>query len=614
MGSDTYSKRRYIIIGIFVIIALIYLGKLFSLQVMDHNYKLFAQDNVLRYITQYPSRGLIYDRNGNLLVYNEAAYDLLVVPRQITKLDTMELCRLLHMGKQEFVDRLVQTKKYSYYKPSIFLEQISKEEYAFLEEKLYQFPGFYVQARTLRKYPIPFAAHILGYVGEVDRKEIDKDSYYRQGDYIGKSGIEKTYEHLLRGQKGLKVVMVDVFNREKGSYQEGNFDTLAEAGKNLFLTIDKDLQLYGEKLMRNKKGSIVAIEPTSGEVLTMVSSPAYDPNLLIGRIRTKNFRKLSRDTLEPLFNRPVAAQYPPGSTFKPVNALIALNEGVIVPETRFSCDGVISKPIKCSHNHYSPLSLINAIEQSCNPYFWNTFREIIEQERFTNIQQGYNNWRSYLERFNVGSKFNTDISNQRSGNLPKDSYFNRYYGESGWRALTIRSLSIGQGEIELTPLQLANVSATIANKGSFYTPHLLKAVDSIGNEVNFFTRFNETGIDSSYFNPVIEGMHLVYEGEHGSARWYKVKDIEICGKTGTAENPHGDDHSVFMAFAPKDDPKIAIAVVVETSGFGSTWAAPIATLMIEKYLKGEIARPRWFEQKMLDADLLTKKEEGSEGP
>ncbi len=608
MGSDTYSKRRYIIIAIFVIISMVYLGKLFSLQVLDHDYKVFAQDNVLRYITQYPSRGLIYDRNGNLLVFNEAAYDLLVIPRQILELDTTELCRLLRIDKKEFTERLEKAKKYSYYKPSIFLEQISREEYAFLEEKLYRFPGFYVQSRTLRKYPIPFAAHILGYVGEVDRREIEKDPYYTQGDYIGKSGIEQTYEHLLRGEKGLKVVMVDVFNREKGSYQEGKYDTVARAGQNLFLTIDKDLQLYGERLMKNKKGSVVAIEPGSGEILAMVSSPAYDPNLLIGRVRTKNFRKLSKDTLEPLFNRPVAAQYPPGSTFKPVNALIALNDGVITENTRFFCDGVISRPIKCSHNHFSPLPLVNAIEQSCNPYFWNTFREIIEQDRFNSIQEGYNNWRSYLEGFHVGSRFNTDISNQRSGNLPEDSYFNRYYGESGWRALTIRSLSIGQGEIELTPLQLANVVATIANKGSFYTPHLLKAVDSADNDVNFFTKYNETGIDSSRFDPVIEGMKLVYEGEHGSARWYKVKDIEICGKTGTAENPHGDDHSVFIAFAPKDDPKIAIAVVVETAGFGSTWAAPIATLMIEKYLKGEISGPRWFEQKMLDANLLAKED------
>jgi penicillin-binding protein 2 len=611
MRAKNYANRKFIIIGIVVLVALIYLLKLFFIQVISPDYKLYARDNVLRHITRYPARGLIYDRKGELLVFNEATYDLLVIPRQIKKLDTLALRQLLNIDQKDFDARLKKVKNYSYYKPSVFLHQLSKKEYAFLEERLYQFTGFYVQARTLRKYPSPFAAHILGYVGEVSRPNIEADPYYTQGDYIGKNGIEKTYENLLRGRKGLKVVMVDVFNREKGSYQDGENDSLAQAGTDLYLSIDKELQLYGEQLMQNKIGSIVAIEPQSGEILAMVSSPSYDPNLLIGRIRTKNYQRLSIDSLMPLFNRPVAAQYPPGSTFKPVFALIGLQEGTLKPSTKYECDGTSASPIVCSHDHYSPLSLKNAIEQSCNPYFWKVFKATIEQPKFSDMQEGYDRWRECLTRFNVGSRFKSDILNQRKGNLPEHGYFDKYYGEKGWRAITIRSLSIGQGEIELTPLQLSNVAAAIANRGYFYTPHLLKAKHNAKNSFDDFKIKHETGIDSSHFDAVIEGMQLVYEGEHGSARWYKIKGIEACGKTGTSENPHGDNHSIFMAFAPKDKPQIAIAVVVENSGFGSTWAAPISSLMIEKYLTGKV-EPHWYEEKILDANLLNR--EKSEKP
>lgn len=611
MTNKSHARRRYIVILIFSLIALIFLIKLFMLQVLDNNYKLFAENNVLRYITEYPARGLILDRKGELLVYNEAAYDLLVVPGQVKDIDTTEFCRLLQIEKDNYIRRMEQARKYSRHKPSVFLEQISKEDYAYLEEKLFKFPGFYVQARTLRKYPIPIAAHILGYIGEVDRNDLKKDAYYTQGDYIGKSGIEKAYENVLRGEKGLKVVMVDVFNREKGSFQEGKFDTSAIAGKNIHLTIDAELQAYGEKLIRNKKGSIVAIEPETGEILAMVSNPSYDPNLLIGRVRTKNFSRLSKDSLEPLFNRATSAQYPPGSTFKPINALIALQEGVISPQTKFGCKGPATNPIGCSHDHYSPLDLRHAIEQSCNPYFWNVYRDIVEQPTFSTIQEGYNTWRDHLLSFNVGKTFDSDIIIQRKGNLPTENYFNRYYGKKGWRALTIRSLSIGQGEIELTPLQLANLSAIIANRGYYHVPHLLKAIDSVNNPAVGFRSKRYTSIDSVNFLPVIEGMQLVYEGEHGSSRWYKIKDIQMCGKTGTAENPHGDDHSIFIAFAPKDDPKIAISVVIETSGYGATWAAPIASLMIEKYLKEKV-EPNWYEPKMLNTDLINKESETKE--
>lgn len=603
--NKSYSNRKYIIISIFIIVGVIFLVRLFLLQVLDNEYKLSAQNNVLRYVTQYPARGLIYDRNGKLLVYNEVAYDLLVIPKQVKNIDTTELCKLLKINKDQFITRLEKARKHSYYKPSVFLKQISREDYGYLQEKLYKYSGFYVQARTLRKYPIPFAAHILGYVGEVDKKDLENEKYYRQGDYIGKNGMEKYYENKLRGKKGLKIKVVDVFNREKGSFKNGKYDTTAIAGNDIYISINTELQLYGEKLMQNKKGSIVAIEPSSGEILALISSPAYDPNLLIGRIRTENFKKLSSDTLEPLFNRATMAQYPPGSTFKIVNALIGLQEEVLFPYTKYGCQGVVSYPIVCNHDHYSPLDLHHAIEQSCNTYFWKVFKSIFEQPKFTTIQEGYNNWREYVSSFGTGKKFDNDLINQYSGNLPPDSYFNKYYGEKGWKAITIRSLSIGQGEIEFTPLQLANLAAIIANKGYYFIPHIIKAIKNINYDNKKYKEKTFTDIDPKYFDIVIEGMYQVYEGEHGTARWYKIKDLQICGKTGTAENPHGDNHSVFMAFAPKDNPKIAVAVVVENSGFGSTWAAPIATLMIVKYLNGTV-KPNWFEEKMLNTNLLSK--------
>ena len=429
MIKTNYSKRKYVIISIFILTGVIFLIKLFMIQIVDNDYKLYANKNVLRYETQYPARGFIYDRNGELLVYNEAVYDLLITPRLVKEIDTIEFCNLLKIDKELLIEKFKESKKYSYYKPSNFLEQISKEDYAFLEEKLYKYPGFYVQARTLRKYEHPIAAHVLGYVGEVNQQELKNDYYYKQGDYIGKSGVEITYEKILRGKKGLKIKMVDVFNREKGSYQDGKYDTSAVSGKNIYISIDSRLQTYGEKLMQNKRGSIVAIEPSTGEILALISSPNYDPNLLIGRIRTKNFNKLSVDTLEPLFNRAIMAQYSPGSTFKSVIGLIGLQEGVIKPETKYSCQGVNSYPIVCSHNHESPLNLIHAIEQSCNPYFWKVFKSITERENFETYQEGYNIWREHVASFGIGKKIKNDLVNQRPGNLPKETYFNKYYGK-----------------------------------------------------------------------------------------------------------------------------------------------------------------------------------------
>jgi len=601
---NVFEQRKFVMMAVIILTGLAFAIRLFSLQVLDSEYKLSAENNVLRYVTQYPPRGLIYDRNGELLVFNEAAYDLLVVPNQLAEFDTLELTRLLEVDIEGFNERLEKAQKYSYYKPSVFLEQISREGYGFLEEMLYKYPGFYVQSRTLRKYSYPLAAHILGYVGEVNQKEIERSPYYKSGDYIGKSGIEKAYEDVLRGQKGLNIILVDVFNREKGSFQDGRHDTSAVAGKNLYLTIDAGLQQYGEKLMENKKGSIVALDPQTGEILSMVSSPSYDPNMLVGRIRSKNFRILSKDSLKPLFNRATMAQYPPGSTFKMVNALIALQDEVLFPYTHYSCKGLQSYPIPCSHDHESPLDLGSAIEQSCNPYFWKVYKSILEEEQYKDIQSSYENWRSKVATFGIGQLLETDLLEQSDGNLPHDSYFNKYYGVKGWKATTVRSLSIGQGEIELTPLQLANLASILANKGYYLPPHILKDIAGSENVNPEFNMKHEVPFSKKYFDIAVEGMERIYTGEYGSARWYRIDSISMCGKTGTSQNPHGKNHSIFIAFAPKENPKIAISVVVENSGFGSTWAAPIATLMMEKYLTGSV-EPKWWIDKILNTNLIT---------
>ena len=599
--TKSFAYRKIIIIFIIVMIGIIFVVRLFFLQVIDNKYKLSAENNVVRKITRYPARGLIYDRNNELLVFNEATYDLLVIPNQVKNIDTTELCRLLKIDRETYNELLDGAKKYSRFKPSLFLEQISKEDFGFLEERLYKFKGFFVQARTLRKYPRPIASHILGYVGEVNQNELKDKSYYSSGDYIGKNGIEKYYEADLRGKKGTEYKLVDVFNREKGTYFDGKYDTLSRTGSDLKISIDAELQAYGELLMNGKKGSIVAIEPSTGEILSMVSTPTYDPNLLIGRIRSENFKRLSNDTLEPLFNRATMAQYPPGSTFKILNALVGLKNEVLGVNTKYECQGVVSYPIVCSHNHYSPLDLDHAIEQSCNPYFYKVYRSILEQKSFENIQLAYENWRSLIAEFGVGEKLESDIIGQRNGNLPKATYFDHYYGKKGWKAITVRSLSIGQGEIELTPLQLANQTAIIANRGFYYPPHFVTDIDDQPNP-NFKEAIH-TSFSEADFEAVIEGMSLVYTGEHGSARWYRKDSLQMCGKTGTSENPFGENHSVFVAFAPRNNPKIAISVVVENAGFGSTWAAPIASFMIEKYLTGSV-KPSWYEDKMINSNLI----------
>lgn len=594
-----HSQKRYVVSGIIITVASIFVVKLFYMQVISDKYKVLSESNVRRIVTIYPARGIIYDRKGRKIVSNEEAYDLMVVPRQVNNIDTNELCQLLEIDKQSFISRLNKAKQYSPYRASPFVEQISKTTYGYLQEKLYRFPGFFVQPRTLRTYLYPIAAHTLGYVGEVNQKEIEDDPYYKMGDYIGKSGIEKYYEKELRGVKGEKIVLVDVFNREKGSFENGLYDKPQLAGQDLTTTLDLDLQLLGEKLMQNKRGSIVAIEPSTGEILAIISSPSYDPNLLVGRVRGENFKRLSQDVMNPLFNRAIQATYSPGSTFKLVNGLVGLEIGAITPETRFSCNGKASVPIACTHSHYSPLELIGAIEQSCNPYFWGVFRTTLEKSGKGDIHKGYNIWRQNVMSLGFGNYFNTDIPNQVRGNIPSPQYYDHYFGKNGWKALTIRSLAIGQGEILVTPLQLANQAATIANKGYYYPPHVVKSIQ--GRPTQW--ERNQSSIHPQHFETIIKGMYRVFQGESGTGRWYKLDSIAICGKTGTVQNPHGKDHSLCIAFAPANNPKIAIAVVVENAGFGATWAVPIASLMIEKYLTGKISRTE-LETRMSQANLL----------
>jgi penicillin-binding protein 2 len=599
LGKD-YSSRKYVIRAIIVLVAVIYLIRLFYLQVIDSKYKLSAENIVLRYVTQYPARGTIFDRNGLLLVYNEAAYDVMVIPGQVKAMDTAEFCKLFDIDIEAFRYKLNKARAYSTYRPSVFLKLITKKNFAMVQEKFYQYPGFFIQTRTLRQYPDSIAGHLLGNIGEVNQVEMDKDPYYKMGDYLGKSGIEKFYEKELRGTKGMKVVEVDVHNREKGSYMDGMFDTLAIAGSDITLSIDRELQKYGEKLMKNKIGSIVAIDPRNGEILCMVSSPGYDPNLLVGSERSANFNLLMADTLKPLLNRALMGTYPPGSTFKMVNALVALQLNAITPLTYYSCRGKSSSPIRCTHSHVTPLQLEEAIQQSCNSYFWNTFNAMMNKTGST--KSSYQAWYGQIMSFGFGKKFNTDIPFEVSGNIPSPEYFDKVYN-GRWNAYTIRSLSIGQGEILLTPIQLANLTAIIANRGFYYPPHLLAKSESIGIKSDEYSQKITTTVDPANFDVVRQAMLTVFEGAHGTARYYKMDSITQAGKTGTAENPHGADHSIFIAFAPMDYPKIAIAVIVENAGFGSTWAAPIASLMMEEYLTRKIKRPE-LEKKMLDVDLI----------
>jgi penicillin-binding protein 2 len=608
------SGRKFIIGGFFCLIVIIYIIRLFYIQVIDDQYKLAAQHNALRKLTEYPVRGYIFDRNGKLLVQNEPSYDLMIVPRETKGCDTVALCEVLQITKEDYLRRYKKACQApnSPRRESIFEKQMSAKTYAALQEKLYRFKGFFVQKRTVRKYPRPIAAHLLGYVGEVTKEKAEKDPYYREGDYIGVTGIEKSYEEELRGKKGVQMAITDVHNKTVGRYMNGQFDTLAIAGKPLYCSIDIDLQEYGEKLLKGKKGACVAIEPSSGEILALISSPGYDPNLLVGgKERSKNFTKLYYDSLNlPLFNRALTAMYPPGSIFKLIGALIAQDDGLITRSTVFPCamgyPPMGGKP-KC-HAHGGGKNLPGSISVSCNSYYSYVFREIVDQRRFPKFIDGYNHWRDKVKTFGPGTRLGTDLPYDKPGNVPSVEYYNKVFGKNGWRSNTVVSLGIGQAELLLVPLQMANVVAAIANRGFYYTPHCIKGV---GIEKSLDKRFRVkhfVGVQNQEaYQNVIDGMQGALE-PGGTAFSNRLKDIVVCGKTGTAQNPHGKDHAVFLAFAPRENPKIAIACIVENAGFGNTWSAPIVTLMIEKYLKGKTDRPE-VEKRMLEADLIHAKTE-----
>ena len=579
-----------------------YIIKFFSIEVMDSSYKLSAESNVFRKVVDYPARGLVFDRNGKLLVYNESSYDLLVVPNRVPEFDTADLCNILGITLEQFRTEFNKAVKYAKYKESVIFKQITKQRYAYLLEKMYKFPGFEVQERTARRYEHNAAAQVLGYVREVDKKDIEADPYYKSGDYIGVAGIEKSYERFLRGKKGLKIFIVDVKNRVQGKYKEGKYDTVAIVGKNIVSTLDIDLQLYGEKLMQNKIGSVVAIEPSTGEILALVSAPGYDPNMLVGSDMAINYPKLLRDKYKPMFNRALMAAYPPGSTFKPINALIGLQEGVITVGSAFPCNGGFRVGAHTLHCHHAgSLDLIPAIQHSCNAWFCYAYTKILGDRKFGRTDSAYSNWQRRVQSFGLGKKLDSDLSQESKGIIYSKNYFNKYYGEGHWTAYTIISMSIGQGELGFTPFQICNACATIANRGYYYIPHIVKKIeDEQDIDPKFHVR-QETGIKREHFDPVIEGMYAVCE--MGTGRSARVPGVKVCGKTGTAQNPHGKDHSIFEAFAPKDDPKIAIAVYVENGGFGATYAAPIAGLMIEKYLNDTITRPD-VEKRIINANLM----------
>lgn len=609
MINDLYGNRKYVIGGLMVLVVLIYILRLFSLQILDDSYQDKADSNAYLKQIEFPARGLIKDRNGKILVFNKPSYDVMMVVREMKQFDTLGFCTLLNISQEEFDIRMKDLKKrvgYSSYTPQQFMTQLPPEDYGVLQEQLFRFPGVYMQMRTIRNYNYSAAALLLGSVGEVNRKMIEKDEFYVLGDYAGQNGVEQTYENVLRGKKGVEVFLRDAHGRIQGKLDDGAHDIQSKAGQNLTLSIDIDLQIYGERLMENKVGSIVAIDPKTGEILAQVSSPTYDPAILSGRKRSENYEKLLKNPLKPLLDRPVMAYYPPGSTFKVANALIFEQEGIITPNTYLSCHlgyHVGRFSVGC-HAHYSPLNLVQSVQHSCNAYYCASFRTMMDHKKYKNISDAFETWKNHIVSLGFGYKLGADVPNEKRGYIPNSGVYDKLYGKNRWKSLMIVSNSIGQGEILTTPLQIANLAAIVANRGYYVVPHLVKEIEE--GEIDSIYRTKKiTTIDPKHFAPIVEGMDLVMRAGTG---WYsRIDSVAVCGKTGTAENPHGEDHSLFMAFAPKDDPKIAICVVVENSGFGATWAAPIASLMIEKYLKGYIAPRRIpMEEKMLNSNLLPK--------
>ena len=611
--------RKLLLAGLTLIIGILFISRLFQLQVLNTTYQRLSDNNAILEISDYPERGFIYDRNGKLLVANQAAYDIMIIPENVIPFDTLSFCELTGVSKERLIKSLKKARRYSKRLPSVIVNQISKETYATLQEQMWKYEGFFIQKKSLRDYRIGFGANVLGYVSEVNNNDLKYDNYYQQGELIGRQGIEKSYENELRGKKGKRFLQKDRFNRIIGEYKNKTFDVEPKVAKDINLTLDALLQEYGEYLMQNKRGGIVAIEPSTGEILALVSAPSYDPNLLVGRNRSKNYRKLAQDTLaKPLFDRGLQALYPPGSPFKTLNALIALQEGVITPKTQFKCNKghfyARGAFMECHCRRGSRNDLLKGIYQSCNTYFANTYKKIIN--KYDTPDKGVNQWNSHLKSFGLGNYLGYDLSVGKRGFIPNAAYYNSWYKEGGWKAPTIISNAIGQGEVLTTPIQLANFTAAIANRGYYYTPHFLRSVSGDSIQQKFLRK--NTSIDPEHFEVVIDGMHKVVE--KGTARIARIKGIEVCGKTGTAENftkidgvrTQLTDHSIFIAFAPKEHPKIAIAVFIENGYWGGRWAAPIASLMLEQYINKEVKRS-WLEKRMVEGSLATEYEKPYSG-
>lgn len=586
--------RRYVIAGVAIFIVTVYIIRLFTLQIMSDDYKKNADSNAFLKKVEFPARGVISDRNGKLLVYNQNAYDIMVVMNEERgRLDTTEFCNSLGITKEFFIKRMEEIKDrnknpgYSRFTQQLFMSQLSEKEFSVFQEKIYRFPGFYVQRRSVRQYTMPYAAHVLGDVAEVSAADIEEDSYYQPGDYIGKMGVEKSYEKQLRGEKGVQIMLRDAHGRIQGSYMNGKFDRRPVPGKDLTLSLDIKLQALGERLLEGKIGSIVAIEPSTGEVLCMVSSPTYDPRTVTGRKRGKMHAMLSRNPWKPLLNRSIMGMYPPGSTFKTTQGLTFLTEGIIGPGTSFPCHhGFYCRGLHVGcHGHASPISLVPAIGTSCNGYFcWGLYYMLGNRKKYKNVQEGMNTWRDYMVSMGFGYKLGIDLSGEKRGLIPNAQYYDKAYRGS-WNALTVISIAIGQGEVLLTPLQIANLGATIANRGYFYTPHVVKKVKGEQLEAKFREK-HYTKASRRAYEYIVAGMRRAVTG--GTCRAADRADYEVCGKTGTAQN-HGQDHSIFMGFAPMNNPKIAIAVYVENGGFGADYGVPIGALMMEQYIKGKLS-------------------------
>jgi penicillin-binding protein 2 len=605
-GFDSEKRKRYIIFFVCLLV-LIYILQLFKLQVLDTNYKQWADNNAFLNKKLYPSRGEMYDRNGKLLVYNQPAYDVMVVMRETEEFDTLAFCKAVNITMEDFRRTLSDVKNrksnpgYSSYTPQTFLTQLGNKECGVLQESIYNFPGFYIQNRTVREYNYKNAAHVLGYIAKVDKQNLSEDDYYDREDYTGKTGVEKYYESYLRGTKGIEILLRDAHGRIKGKYEEGIHDQDPVPGKDLTLSIDIDLQAYGEELMRNKLGSIVMIEPNTGEILCMVSAPTYDPATLVGRQFVKNYTGLVKDYYKPLLNRATSGAYPPGSTFKPAQALIFLQENIIQPTTAYTCYGgfPLGGGHPGCHSHGSPLSLISALGTSCNAYFCWGLKAMLENKKYGSVQNALDKWHDLMVAQGYGNRLGVDLPSERMGQIPSSPYYNKRYKR--WNPFTVISISIGQGEIEATPLQICNLAATVANKGYFITPHVVKKIKDTPLEETY-TKRRYTGIEPIHYQTVADGMRLAVTGGTCTAAF--IPNIEVCGKTGTAENK-GKSHSFFMAYAPKDNPKVAIAVLVENGGYGATYAVPMGRLMIEKYLKGEILESsKWTEENLKNAVIL----------